>query len=222
MTSSPSQFVMENTHLPIEVSTYLGSESRDFMVKAGRAQPLKSSLQIIFFGSIWLAFTSIFFAVFLGPLFLGKEVHFLTNGVPTVASPDNLEPIILPAIIIGFFVLIGIAMLFSGIFSLFRGGGYFVGTPNRLVHYRNGTIKSIDWESFSGNVQVSGNAQKGDISLQTRSMRMDTMKNSQNQYLPDVIHISDIQNVFEIEQICRKRINESVSAPVVSEFCDYH
>jgi hypothetical protein len=111
MTPSITQFTTENTILPIELTTFLGSESRDFIVKAGRAQPLKSSLHIILFGSIWLAFSSVFVFVFLGPLFLGKEVHFLTSGVPTVASPDNLEPIILPAIVIGFFVVIGIAML---------------------------------------------------------------------------------------------------------------
>ncbi len=44
-------------------------------------------------------------------------------------------------------------------------------------------------------------------------MGMENMKNNQNQYLSNVIHISDIQNVFEIEQICRKRIEESKPAP---------
>ncbi len=81
------------------------------------------------------------------------------------------------------------------------------------MHYQNGTIKSIDWEGFSGNVEVTGNTQKGTISLYTSRMGMENMKNNQNQYLSNVIHISDIQNVFEIEQICRKRIEESKPAP---------
>jgi hypothetical protein len=121
--------MIENTRLPEVLSSVVGSESIDFAIKAGRAQPRKKSFSLILFGIAWTAFTSIFVIAFLGPLFLGKEVHFESNGVPTVASPDNLSPILVPAIIIGFFVLIGIGMLSWGIYSIYKKGGYFVGTP---------------------------------------------------------------------------------------------
>ena len=87
---------------------------------------------------LWTAFTSIFVIAFLGPLFVGNEVHFESNGVPTVAGPDNLEPILVPALIIGLFVIIGLAMMLGGVYSMFRKGGYFVGTPLRLIHYHKG------------------------------------------------------------------------------------
>ena len=150
-----------NTRLPEELSSVIGSESIDFAVKAGRAQPLKKSFSLILFGTVWTAFTSIFVIAFLGPLFLGKEVHFESNGVPTVASPDNLSPILVPALIIGLFVLVGIGMLSWGIYAMFKKGGYFVGTPMRLIHYHNGNIRSIDWEQFSGDIELNGNKQKG-------------------------------------------------------------
>ena len=127
--------MIENTRLPQDLSYMVGSERKDFAVKAGRAQPRKKSLSIILFGTFWTAFTGIFVVVFLGPLFLGKEVHFESNGVPTVASPDNLGPILVPALIIGLFVLIGISMLSWGIYSMFKKGGYFVGTPPNTGHF---------------------------------------------------------------------------------------
>lgn len=204
---------MENITLPQELSSSVSSEKWDFAVKAGRAQPLKKSFFLIFFGTVWTAFTSIFVFVFLGPLFQGKEVRFEANGVPTTASPDNLGPIIMPAIIIGIFVLIGVGILSWGISSIFKKGGYFVGTPTRLVHFQNGNMRSIDWEQFSGDIEVSGNSQKGNISLQMRTGRMISRKNGPDRYVPDVIYISEIPNVFEIEQSCRRRIKENDPTP---------
>ncbi|MBN1158438.1 MAG: hypothetical protein JXA61_03590 [Bacteroidales bacterium] len=203
----------EGSRIPEDLNLNIGTESKDFAVKADRAQPLKTSLSIILFGTLWTAFTSIFVFVFLGPLFAGKEVHFGVNGVPTVASPDNLGPIVLPAIIIGIFVLIGLAMLSWGIRSALKKGGYFVGTPTRLVHYMNGTIRSIDWEQFSGDISVNGNRQKGNISLQMRTGRMVSKKNGPDRYVPDVVYISAIPDVFEIERICRTRIKENDPTP---------
>ena len=201
------------TRLPEDLSSFVDSESKDFAVKAGRAQPRKNSYAFILFGTVWTAFTSIFVITFLGPLFFGKEVHFESNGVPTMASPDNLGPILVPALIIGVFVLIGIGMLSWGIYSMFKKGGYFVGTPMRLVHYQNGNIRSIDWELFSGDIEVNGNRQKGNISLQMRTGKMVSRKNGPDKYVPDVIYISEIPYVFEIEKICRTRIKENDPTP---------
>jgi hypothetical protein len=191
----------------------IDSEHKDFAVKAGRAQALKSSLAIIIFGTFWTAFTGIFVVAFFGPLFVGKEVHFESNGVPTVASPDNLEPILVPALIIGFFVLIGLAMLYWGFYSAFKKGGYFVGTPMRLIHYYKGNMRSIDWEQFSGDIEVNGNVNKGNVSLQMRTGKMVSRKNGPDRYIPDVIYMSKIPNAFEIERICRKRIKENDPTP---------
>lgn len=199
--------------LPEGLNAVLDAESKDFAVKAGRAQPLKNSLYVILFGTFWTAFTGIFVIVFLGPLFLGKEVHFESNGVPTVASPSNLSPIIVPAILIGFFVLIGISILAFGIYAVFKKGGYFVGTPTRLIHYQNGNIRSIDWEQFSGDIELSGSGAKGNISLQLRTGKMVSSKNGPDRYVPDVIYISAIPNVFEIEKMCRRRIKENDPTP---------
>lgn len=204
---------MNTITLPQSLSSYISPESKDFAVKAGRAQPLKKSFSYILFGILWTAFTSIFVFVFLGPLFLGKEVHFESNGVPTVASPDNLDPIIIPAVVIGIFVLVGVGMILWGIYSVSKKGGYFVGTSTRLVHFQKGVFRSIDWEQFSGDIVVSGNTTKGNISLQLRTGRMESRENGPDSYVPEVIYISEIPNVLKIEKICRNRIKENDPTP---------
>ncbi len=204
---------MENITLPTELNLNIGSENKDFAVKAGRAQPLKVSVSLIVFGVIWTAFSGLFATAFFGPLFLGKEVHFKTNGVSVVASPDNLGPLLLPGAIIAIFLLIGFGLLILGIYNLFRSGGYFIGTPTRLIHYQKGNIRSVDWEQFSGDVEVSGNLQKGNLSLKMRTGKNFRRKNGRDGYTPDVIYISAVPNVFELEQICRKRIKENDPTP---------
>ncbi|MBN2212599.1 MAG: hypothetical protein JW723_00015 [Bacteroidales bacterium] len=205
--------MVEIVRLPELLERNIGSESRDFAVVASRSQPAKMSLGMIIFGAAWLAFTSIFVVAFLRPLFVGKEVHFSSNNVPQVASPENLGPIIVPAMVIGVFVLAGLFLLGFGLYSMFRKGGYFVGTPSRLVHYNRGTIRYIDWEQFSGDIEVSGTRQKGNITLGMRTGKMVSRKNGPDRYVPDKIYISGVHDVHEIEQVCRKRIKENDPTP---------
>jgi hypothetical protein len=208
--------MLENITLPVELVNYIGSETRDFAVKAKHANPPKVSVFMIIFGAVWLGFSSIFFFLFLGPVFRGKEVHFLSNDVPTVAGPENLKPLLGPGLIIGVFILIGLIMLFAGIRLLFKKGGYFVGTPTRLISLLKGNFRSVDWEQFSGDIEVKGNELKGNITLGMRTGRMVSSKNGPERYVPDTLYISGIPDVFEIERICRKRIKENDPTPPVA------
>ena len=148
-----------------------------------------------------------------GPLFQGKEVNFLANDVPTVAGPGNLKPIVFPAVIIGVFILVGMAMFGAGLRLLFKKGGYFIGTPTRLISIQKGNYRSVDWEQFSGDIEVTGDARKGNISLGMRTGRMVSSKNGPDRYVADNLYISGIPDVFEIEQICRRRIKENDPTP---------
>jgi hypothetical protein len=197
------------------LESFVGSEIKDFAVKAKYAAPPKASIAMIIFGFVWLAFSSVFLFAFLGPLFKGEEVHFLANDVPTVASPENLQPILFPAVIIGIFILIGLGLLGGGIYMMFKKGGYFVGTQTRLISQNKGKYRSIDWEQFSGDIEVTGNGQKGNIKLGLRTGKTVSSKNGPDRYVPDEIYISGIPNVFEIEQVCRRRIKENDPTPTV-------
>jgi len=207
----------EDITLPQALLEHIGSEKKDFAVKAHRAQPFKTSLFFLLFGTTWLAFTGIFVVAFLGPLFVGKEVHFTSNGAPVVAGPGNLGEITVPALILGLFVLVGIGMVSGGMYMLFKKGGYFVGTPTRLINFRNGTIRSVDWEQFSGDIELSGDNRKGNITLGMRTGKMVSKKNGPDQYVPDHFYISGIPNAVEVEKICRARIKENDPTPPQTE-----
>ena len=204
---------MNTSILPPELLQAIGSEPQDFAIKAGRAEPLKNALSMLFFGGIWTAFSYSAGLAFLGDLFQGKEVHFKANGVPTVASLDNLGPIIAPGLIVLLFLFIGFAMLGYGVYLLFKRGGYFVGTPTRLIRFQGGSIRSIDWEQFNGDIDVRGGTQSGTITLQLRTGQMVSQKNGPSRYVPETIYISGVPNAFQIEQICRKRIKENDPTP---------
>lgn len=181
--------MIENISLPQDLRITIGSESKDFAVKAKRANPIIKSLSSIIFGTFFLAFVYAFLE--------------LTNF--TVEDLEKMGPAVL---IFGMFLLIGFGQLGSGIYSLFRKGGYFVGTPTRLVSYQKGKIRLIDWNQFTGDIKVSGDAQKGNISLYMRTGRMVSVQGPKY-YVPDVIHMLGIPNALEIGQICVKRIKEN-------------
>lgn len=199
--------------IPQDLLGIIGSETTDFIVKSRRAQPLKVSLFLILFASFWLLFTAIFMIAFLGPLFSGNEVEFIANGTPVVASPRDLGPILVPALVIGLFLLVGIGILTAGLVALFKKGGYIVGTPTRLISFRSNGYRSVDWEQFSGDIEVKGNEQRGSITLGMRTGRMVSSKNSSDRYVPDTFYISGITGVADVEKICRRRIKENDPTP---------
>ena len=104
-------------------------------------------------------------------------------------------------------------MWLGGLYSLLKRGGYLVGTPSRLISFQGGKTRSIDWEQFSGDIEVGGDEFNGNLTLQMRTGKMVSSKNKGSRYVPDVIYLSGIKDVFEVEQICRKRIKENDPTP---------
>lgn len=206
-------------HLPPDLLMRLSNERKDFIVKATRAYPAKFSLFFIAFAIVWLLFTSIFFIAFFLPIFLGNEVNLTVNDVPTAASANNLEPLLIPAIVIGVFVLAGILVLVLGFRFAFKKGGYYIGTPERLIKYEKNTLHSYDWEQFNGNISVSGDNQKGNVALEMRTGQMVSRKTKNREYeeyVPNIISMIGIDNALTVEQLCRKRIKENDPTPVTN------
>ena len=200
---------MQDEMLPSEVISALNGEIKDFAVKGKRAFPLQSSLGMLGFGLFWSAFISIFWVVFLGPVFQGQEVHFKSNGVPVTAGPGNFGPLMFPAIIIGVFTLIGIAIIVGGIRMLNAPGPWFVATETRLIVWSPKNFRSIDWKDFTGTIDVIGGTQEGDVILEMMTGKMVSRKNGPDQYVPDKLYIVGIANPMIIEESLRKRIKEN-------------
>jgi hypothetical protein len=200
---------MYQQNVPSEVYAAIGGESPDFVVKSNRKIPLKKALHTLGFGLVWLVFMSIFVATFLWPVLMGREVHFESNGVPTTAGPGNLGPIVGPAIFIGIFVLIGLGVTIYGLYSIFAKGAWYIGTAKRMIIYEKNKMRSIDWTQFSGDIEVSGLATDGLISLSLKTAHMIEEGKGPARYVPDSIYIVGVSDAFKIEELLRKRITEN-------------
>jgi len=200
--------MIENIPLPDDLLFNIGSERVDFAIKPRHAQPVSKSVLRVVFGIIWLAFIIVPILLFFGPGFRGNDVQMVINGVTETFSRDNIKPFIFLFVFFAIFIIIGLSLVISGILLFFKSGDYFAATPSRLIQYRKGNIKSVDWEQFSGNINVRVRENYGNITMELRTGRMVSSK-SGNRYIPDIIYISGVRDIREIEQICRKRIKEN-------------
>lgn len=133
--------------------------------------------------------------------------------MPMTANWDNLEPMLVPSLFLILFLVIGFGLLTWGLITLFKKGGYFVGTENRIINYNSGTIKYFDWEQFTGNVELNFN--KKNISLEMRRGKIKKRDNGTDEFIPEILHLSGIENLIEVEKICRERIKENDPTPSI-------
>jgi hypothetical protein len=92
---------------------------------------------MLIFGFAWLAFSMVFFVLFLGPLF--QERKFISYQRCTdCCRTGNLKPILLPGAIIGVFVLIGLILVYAGFRMLFKKGGYLCGHSKKTNKHGKG------------------------------------------------------------------------------------
>lgn len=206
---------MNVTELPIDLKKLIENEKVEFSIKAKRNLPLSKTVGRLIFGIAYCAFVTIFVVAFFGPLFKNEEVHFTSNDVPVTASWDDLGELIVPGMIIGLFVIVGVGLIISSIYAFFQKGGYFIGTETRMIQYRNGKSTITDWEQFSGNVKINAKNNFGDLEYELRTGKMQSRKNESDKFVPDILYISAIENVYEIEKICKIRIKENDPTPAV-------
>ncbi len=207
---------MRTNEIPKELRAIIDGEETDFITKSKRNHPKKKAYGLLFFSLLWNGFVSIFVFAFFGPLFKGEEVHFTSNGTPVVASKADWGELVFPGIIIGIFVLVGLSILIGGLVTLFQKGAFFVGTKTRLIKYRNGKVTIKDWEQFTGSINMKSKGIYGTLSLELRTGKMQSRNKGSSKYVPDIIHMAEIKNIFDIEKKCRIRIKENDPTPAVN------
>ncbi len=197
---------MNDVDLPREFTSIIGAEKVDFSLKASRSKSIKESFSLIRWGVGLTGFVGLIGFVVLQPLFQTTDLNAEISNIPKATFFD-IGWMVFPAIIIGIFLLVGFGMLVSGVYSLFQGGGYFVATSTRLIHYFKGNVKTYRWEQFAGVAEL--NINRGDITLELRTGVTTKGRDGSSTFIPEVIYISGVRNVADIEFICRKRINEN-------------
>ncbi|GIM59607.1 MULTISPECIES: hypothetical protein [Capnocytophaga] len=104
------------------------------------------------------------------------------------------------------FCLLTIHIYFSvGLNGFFRDGGYFVGTPTRLIHYQKGISKIYNWQDFTGNIEM--NPKKHYITFYLHTNHKEKV-DDRRYMICDIVNLPYVDDVLQIERIARKRINE--------------
>jgi len=205
---------MNLTELPIDLKKQIENETMDFAVKAARKYPLKKTLGNLTIGILMCAFMSLFIHAFFGPLFKNEEGNFDPNILERVNWGD-LSELTFPGGIICLLTLAGLFVTFNSIAMFFQKGSYFVGTSTRLIQFRNGKTTSTDWEQFTGSIKIKAKNNFGEIEFELRTGKLEGRKNQPDKFVPDIIYVIGINNVYDIEKKCRIRIKENDPTPAV-------
>lgn len=192
-----------------EIQSILGNEAVDFVVTANRAHSVKRSYLLIISGFLWFLFMAMFGIAMLLPIVKGENVYFSNEQAAQVANLTHLTPIIIPAICVGLLFFIGVGVFCYGLLIYFQKGGMFIGTPTRLITFRNNTIGITMWENFSGDIEIEGDNQKGNLFLGMRSGLLLRARRGAESYVPNVISMYAISGAFDVMDICNKRIKEN-------------
>ncbi len=200
---------MNIAELPNELQSIIGSERVDFVTFAKRKNARPISYAVFGLALPWLIITTFGVYVFFKPLFIGEDIHMETDGVVTTANLDNLEPIIVPGSILLVFFAIGILLFIWGLRYLLKKGGYYVGTETRIINYIDGEVMYLGWNEFTGNMELD--LQKKTIVLEMHRGETRREKDGSEIFVHDTLDLIGVEDASEVDEKCRKRINESQS-----------
>ncbi len=195
---------MNSVQLPKELLSVIGDESIDFAVKSKRSQRPLDYIWIFIISVAWTGMLSLAALSMLIPLFRGEQLVFSSLGGTSKASLDNLQPLLIPSLGIGLFLMIGLVPMIWIIYIVLQEGGYFVGTKTRLLHLHKDRLRSYTWQRFSGEYSVNSKRDTLLLFLRYSGMRGTNYIRWDSQ--PDVIYISGTDQASQIEKLCRLRI----------------
>lgn len=177
--------MIENIAIPEILKKEIGNDEILFFVKAKKEQPIKHCISVMGFGLFWMSFISLLFSVF-----------------------DHSSSFYTFIIFYSFFILPGLLCFILGFFGLFKSGGYFIGTHNRMVCYRWGKVDSHLWTNFSTKIISFGSKDHGNLVFELKT-GVEIVRKNKTIFSPTKINIGDIIYASEIEQYCRERIIEN-------------
>jgi hypothetical protein len=201
--------MIKPVNLPEEITISLGSESQDFAVKSGPIQAYGKSVSNLLFGLFFLGLAYGCIALMPDEFFKGEALRIIKEASSKTTATEETQGALFLFIVFFIMLFVGLYLLIPAIIKMVRSGGYFVATPSRLLNYRKGEMNSYDWSQFNGNITVRGTNIKGNITLEMKTGYIAADQRPGSRYVPIEIYISSVAGIYEIEQICRKRIKEN-------------
>lgn len=201
--------MIKEIRLPEEINISIGSEAIDFAVKSGPIQAYGKSFSNIIFGFIFLGFGYFVLTLLPDEFFSGEAARIIKEALSKTTTNEENQGLIFVFLLFFIMLFVGLYLMIPAFFRLFMSGGYFVSTPSRLLNYRKGHMRSYAWGEFNGNIEVHGTNKRGSITLEMKTGYMMSGSRGGKRYIANEVYISSVGGIYEIEQICRKRIKEN-------------
>lgn len=180
---------MNTDTIPPKLASAIRHEDIGFITNTKRNVPTKESIKNIISSLFMCGFMGFFFYVF-------------SKGQYAYSSKGISVP----------FIFLCIMMFFS-IFALvrslqesFRKGGYFVGTPAKLIHFKNNKFYYYEWSHFTGNIEIDFD--QHDLSLHLRKGH-----EISKEFIRDTLYLSGIEDIDRIASYCTDRIKLNDPTP---------
>ena len=184
-----------SAHLPPALIRVIDSEEVDFVVLAKRQEDPMPVFGLVAMGSIWT----------IGLIAFSWDIRLFDfyDAEGHLILWERLTSLFFLAL----FFLPGVLPIWYGLHLYYKKGGYFVGTPTRLIQYRAGKLAATSWGQFTGKVFVSLSSHSLTFTLRT-GYNYTNRHGFQKRFQPNSIYMRGIPNLREIEKKCKHRIAE--------------
>ncbi|GIJ96814.1 hypothetical protein CAPN001_13830 [Capnocytophaga stomatis] len=192
--------------IPRSLNYVINGENVEFLSFSQRSATWRNVIMSFIMGLIFSG---------VGVFVLDIEIDLLAFLRGEYGEETNIVKLLsdgrLPVLVIGsLFSFVGTWVFVSAIFMIFSKGGYFVGTPTRLIHYKKGDVKIYMWELFTNEIKVD--IDKNYIRFTLKIGKYER-KNKTEVFVPNKIEIIAADNPAKIERVARERIR-SCSQPM--------
>ncbi|GIJ93722.1 hypothetical protein [Capnocytophaga stomatis] len=185
--------------IPRSLNYVINGENVEFLSFSQRSATWRNVIMSFIMGLIFSG---------VGVFVLDIEIDLLAFLRGEYGEETNIVKLLsdgrLPVLVIGsLFSFVGTWVFVSAIFMIFSKGGYFVGTPTRLIHYKKGDVKIYMWELFTDEIKVD--IDKNYIRFTLKIGKYER-KDKTEVFVPYKVEIISAENISKIEKVARERI----------------
>ena len=196
----------QSQNIPPEIYEAIQGEAPDFIVQSKIQFKARTPFILPFiFGLLWTTFVFYFISLSFKQIQEGAELTINNETIPL--KLENWPQFIAPILIIIIFLAVGLGLIAIAIHFFRKKGSWYIGTPKRIIEYDKKIRKSVEWTKFTGKITYEDEPQKRSIFVKENMIFMIYLETKND--LPSIFYINGIPNLADIEQICRKRIEEN-------------
>ncbi|MDO6810613.1 hypothetical protein Q4603_18465 [Zobellia galactanivorans] len=199
--------MIENRPIPSELQSQLDGESICFFIKADKEKTTRDLWRVIRGGLFWIVVVGGIFTSMVYELVLGQPTNLNIGHNNLTVSPDDLSPLYGFFTFGAIFMLPGLVFVLLGMYGFSKEGGYFLGTPRRLLRCNSWKEYSAHhWSDFLSETNIFYTNSKGNLIL-TLKEKLTTKKGKKKGNKS--VKMAEIDYAREINKFCLEKISHA-------------